>query len=328
MGFQHPEWLWLMLLLPALALGYGLRLRALPGCGIAALRRAPGWQRHLAPSMLLLAAGLLLVAAAGPTVALILPVDQRTLVLALDVSGSMQAQDVQPTRLAASQAAAKTLIERLPPGVRVAVVSYADSAQLVQPPSARHADAIAAVDRIRLAGGTAIGDGIVCALAAIFPDQHLAATDPVITSLADRTAPERTRVPPGSYRSAAIVLLSDGQNSAGADPLFAARMAAERGVKVYTVGFGTEQGVILGVENASVWVRLDETGLRRIADETRGEYFRASSGHELDRVYEGLQARLGLAREQTEVTALFAAAAALIVVLGAGLSLAWFGRIA
>ena len=328
MSFLRPFLLWFALLPALLLLGYGLLQgrRRVADPRRALLRRAgvrtTGWRRHLAPLLLLAASGVLIVAMAGPTLTLTLASQQQTLVLALDASGSMEARDIAPNRLRASQAAAKALVQALPRRVRVGVVSYADSPQLVQPPTLHREDVLAAIDRVRVAGGTAIGDAMVLALAALFPGER------VIEAGAPAALGRGEATRPGSYRSAAIVLLTDGQNSSGMNPLEAARIVAGRGVKVYAIGFGTRDGVLVGPENTSVPVGLDEDTLRGIATATGGEYFRATSGMELRRIYAGLQSRLVVGREETEVTALFAAAATALIVVGAGLSLCWFGRIA
>ena len=330
MSFLRPFLLWFGLLPVLLLIGYGLLQRRVRFADPrrALLQRAgvqtAGWRRHVSPLLLLVAAGVLILALAGPTLTLTLASEQQTLILALDASGSMEARDIAPNRLRASQAAAKALVLALPRRVRVGVVAYADSPQLVQPPTLQRDDVLAAIERVRVAGGTAIGDAIVLSLAALFPGER------VIEAGAPVTLPRGTAAParPGSYRSAAIVLLTDGQNSSGMNPLEAARIVAGRGVKVYAIGFGTRDGVLLGPENTSVQVGLDEETLRGIAAATGGEYFRAASGMELRKVYAGLQSRLVVGREETEVTALFAAVAALLIVVGAGLSLAWFGRIA
>jgi Ca-activated chloride channel homolog len=332
MSFLRPFLLWFGLLPALLLLGYALlqRRRRVVDPRRALLRRAgmpvAGWRRHLSPLLLLVASSVLIVAMAGPTITLTLASEQQTLILALDASASMEARDIAPTRLQASQAAARALVQALPRLVRVGVVSYADSPQLVQPPTLHRDDVLAAIDRVRVAGGTAIGDALVLSLAALFPGERvIEAGAPVAFGHGAR---ERAPARPGSYRSAAIVLLTDGQNGSGMNPLEAARIVAGRGVKVYAVGFGTRDGVLVGPENISVPVSLDEETLQGIAEATGGEYFRATSGMELRNIYAGLQSRLVVGREDMEVTALFAAAAAVLIVLGAGLSLSWFGRIA
>jgi Ca-activated chloride channel family protein len=347
MKFLWADVLWLEALLPMLVVGYlGLLRRRGAHAGPLAreflarntVSRTPQWRRHVAPALLLTALAFLILAAARPTATLTLPSQQQTIILAMDVSGSMQAPDVAPNRISASQRAAKAFAARLPRNVRVGVVAYADSAQLVQPPTAQRDDVMNAIDRFQLQQGTAIGSGILVALGAIFPDQDI---DPYETGArahkqpralaAKRTKPEVPApkpVPPGSYASAVIVLLTDGQNTIGPDPVDAAQMAASRGVKVFTVGFGTKDGEIVGFEGFSILVRLDEDTLQKIAEMTRAEYFHAGSGAELDRVYEGLQSKLVFEKQDTEITSLIAAAGALLLVLAVAISIWWYGRVA
>jgi Ca-activated chloride channel family protein len=151
------------------------------------------------------------------------------------------------------------------------------------------------------------------------------------SSLDSVTAPDpapHTPVPTGSYESAAIILLTDGQNTTGPDPLDAAQIAASHGVKIFTVGFGTAEGVTIDFGGWSMHVRLDEETLKKIANLTYGEYFHAGSGTDLKKVYQALKSRLVFEKKQTEVTAFFADAAAILMLLGVGLSVWWFGRVA
>jgi Ca-activated chloride channel family protein len=348
MSFLWPDLLWLCLLLPVLGLGHRWRMRharGAPAAAAAFMQRnviscAPRWQRRVSPALLLLALALLVVAMARPTATLTLPTRERTIILALDVSGSMEAADVAPNRIRASQAAARDFVDRLPPGVRIGIVGYSDSAHLVQPPTRRHDDAIAAIGRLQVQQGTAIGSGILASLGALFPQEVLDASprashahqvsgdDAPLGRPAGRPVPEQAPTPPGSYASAAIVLLTDGQNSAGPDPVEAAQEAASRGVKVYTVGFGTADGKLVEAGGVGIMVRLDEDTLKKIAEVTRGEYFHADSGHDLDRTYQGLQSRLVMEAAETELTSLFAAAATLMLLAAAALSAAWFGKVA
>ena len=333
MRFTQPELLLLELLLPLLLL---VLLRARRQGRAAALRHSrllqqlrgsrSGWQRRTPAGLMLMALGAAVAATARPTIPLWLLSGERTLVLAMDASGSMNAQDVEPDRLSASKQSAKALVDALPPNVRVAVVAYADEARLVQPPTLKRADAFAAIDAIRADGGTAIGEGILVALEAALPTTQAGTGAGAREASASTTAPREAK--PGSYRSAAIAVLTDGRNSVGRDPLEAAQLAARSGVKVYTVAFGTPEGVLHGgPEATSVPVGLDAPSLQAIARITEADYFCATSGAELARVFEGLQARLGLHRQELEVTAVFALLAALLTALGAGLSLAWHGRI-
>jgi Ca-activated chloride channel family protein len=337
MTFQWPELLWLLVAVPALAAAYVLLLRrrkklALQYASLSLIREAntTSLRRHVPPVLLLLALALMIFATARPSAVLTLPSQHETVILAMDVSGSMRATDVQPTRLAAAQAAAKAFVAEQPENVRIGVVAFAGTATVAQAPTRNHEDVVAAIDRFQLQRATAIGSAIVVSLATLFPDAGI--------DLAALTYGESTRrsvkppasfkpVPPGSYSSGVIVLLTDGQRTTGPDSVQMARLAAERGVRIYTVGVGTPQGSIVGIEGWSMRVGLDEETLKTIADLTRGEYFYAGTAVDLKKIYESLRSRLVLERKRTEVTALFAGAAAALVVLSAALSLAWFSRI-
>ncbi len=343
MKFIWPHLLWLLLALPLLVLLYAWILKRkrrstvrLASIQVArmALGRGPGWRRHVPPVLLLLAMAALLLAIARPTATITLPLAERTIMLAMDVSGSMRAEDVKPNRLVASQAAAKAFVENLPREVKVGVVSFAGTAAVVQAPTTSRDDVLAAIDRFQLQRGTATGSGIILSLATLFPDHGIEIQN--ITG--QRNFPGKeigkkedkafTPVPAGSYNSAAIIMLTDGQRTTGPDPLDAAKMAAERGIRVYTVGIGTTSGEVIGFEGWSMRVKLDEETLKNVSVLTQGEYFYAGTAEDLKKVYESLSSRMVVERKETEVTALFAALGALLAVAAAGLSLWWFGRVA
>jgi Ca-activated chloride channel family protein len=246
-----------------------------------------------------------------------LPSSHETVILAIDVSGSMRATDVEPTRIEAAQAAARAFVAEQPASARIGVVAFGGAAALVQPPTANRSDVLAAIEQLQLQHATAIGSGLLVSLKALFPQLEFDV----------RRKPDIKPVAPGSHASAAIILLSDGQSTAGPDPVEAARLAAERGVRVFTVGVGTDNGQILTGEGWSMRVRLDEETLKTIADLTRGEYFYAANATALRKVYESLRAKLVLERKQVEITALFSAIGAATVLLSATLSLLWFNRI-
>jgi Ca-activated chloride channel family protein len=344
MKFIWPSMLWLLAALPLLvALYFWLLARrrrstvrvASVQVAKLALGRGPGWRRHVPPLLLLLALGALVFAIARPTAVVTLPLSERTIILAMDVSGSMRAEDIKPNRLVASQEAAKAFIRNLPRDVKVGIVSFAGTAAVVQAPTTSHEDAIAAIDRFQLQRATATGSGIILSLATLFPDhgieiQHVTGQRnfPGAPIGRDPQAKPFTPVEPGSYSSAAIIMLTDGQRTTGPDPLDAAKMAAERGVRVYTVGVGTTAGEVIGFEGWSMRVRLDEETLKTISTMTLGEYFYAGTAEDLTKVYEKLSSRMVVERKETEVSALFAALGALLAVLSAGLSVWWFGRVA
>jgi Ca-activated chloride channel family protein len=350
MTFAWPNMLWLLLVVPALIALYVVLLRrkkktALRYASLSVIKEAMGAQqrfrRHIPPLFFLLALAVMITAVARPAAVVTLPSQHKTIILAMDVSGSMRAADVEPSRIAAAQAAARAFVAEQPNSTRIGVVAFAATASVVQSPTQNREDILAAIERFQLQRGTAVGSGILVSLKTIFPDAEfdLRSSNPRRDAPRDsrrggsleqgREAekPLVERVPPGSYASAAIILLSDGQTTTGPNPLEAARMAAERGVRVFTVGVGTPNGEILGAEGWSMRVRLDEEALKTIANLTQGEYFYAGTALDLKKIYRALNARLVLEKKETEITALFSAAAAVLALLSGMLSLLWFNRI-
>ena len=342
MTFIWPEMLWGLLALPLLVGLYVWLLArrkktSLRYASLSLVKEALGargaWRRHVPPALLLLAIAALLLAAARPAAVIALPSQSQVIILAMDVSGSMRATDVQPNRLVASQEAAKAFIAELPRSVRIGVVAFAGTAAVVQAPTLSRDDVNASIDRFQLQRATAIGSGIVLSLATIFPDAgidlaQITGQRNMPPAPGDKPKPPFTPVPPGSYNSAAIILLTDGQRTTGPDPIEAAKMAADRGVRVYTVGIGTKEGETIAFEGWSMRVRLDEDTLKSIADMTRADYFYAGTAEDLKKVYQGLSSKLVVEKKETEISALFAAFGALLVVVSAGLSVWWFGRVA
>lgn len=348
-NFLWPQLLWLLIVLPLLVLLYWWILRrrkkqALRYASLSLVReamgRTSGWRRHVPPVLLLLAFGAMLLAAARPVATISLPSTQQTIILAMDVSGSMRATDVQPNRLVASQNAAKAFLQELPRHVKVGIVAFAGSAQVVQPVTLSREDLNTAIDKFQMQRATAIGSAIVVALSELFPGEvdlasvtyGRASNDPFAPQGRAIGQPETEKkpfepVPPGSYGSAAIILLTDGQRTTGVDTAEAAKMAADRGVRVYTVGVGTVDGEVIGFEGWSMRVRLDEDTLKAVARDTKGEYFYAGTAENLKQVYESLSTRLTVEKKETEVSGLLALAAAVLVLMSAGLSLLWFNRV-
>ena len=349
MSFQWPELLWGLAALPLCVGAYLLLQRrrkhlALRYANLSlvrdALARGAGWRRHVPPLLILAALATMIVATARPEATILLPSKQETIILAIDVSGSMRATDVQPTRIAAAQAAARAFVEDLPSTVRVGIVTFAGTASLVQPPTSARDDLLGAIDRFQVQRGTAIGSAIVVSLATLFPGEGIdlrmlearrearraegkRPQDSRKEAAREASRPEE----PGSYKSAAIILVTDGQATAGPDPIEAARLAVERGVRIYTVGIGTLKGEVLGGEGWSMRVRLDEDTLKAIAGMTHGEYFHAGNTPDLMKVYESLNARFTLETRETEITAMVSAVAALFALVAAMLSLYWLNRI-
>jgi Ca-activated chloride channel family protein len=351
MSFAWPQYLWLLLIVPVLVAAYVAVLRrkksavryANLGLVKAAVGPAQRFRRHVPPLLFLLAIVAALVAVARPNAIITLPSDARTVVLAMDVSLSMRATDVDPSRMVAAQNAAKTFVKELPQDIRAGIVTFAGTASVVQPPTHNREDLISAIDRFELQRHTAIGSGIIVALATIFPDEGIDLTEAVFGSgfysrdSARKQPPDKdikqkekkpfTAVPPGSFTSAAIILLTDGRRTTGPDPIDAARMAADHGVRVFTVGFGSSGGGAVDIDGMSIYMRFDEETLKGIAGITRAEYYHATSETDLKAIYEGLNTRFAMERKETEITALFTALAAILAVASATLSLLWFGRI-
>ena len=347
MTFIWPHLLWLLGLVPLVVAGYLYVLRrkarsAARYASLAMLREAaqstPPYRRHVPPVLFLLALIAMIVASARPAAILSLPTAHETVILAMDVSGSMRATDVQPNRLAAAQAAARTFVEEQPRSTRIGVVAFAATALVVQHPTLNREEITTAIDRLQLQRGTAVGSAIVVSLAAIFPEEGITLESvtgdgkkryaaPAIDPKTGLEKPAFKAVPPGSYGSAAVVLLTDGQRTTGPDAMEAARAAADRGVRVYTVGIGTPDGEIMGFEGWRMRVKLDEETLKNVAMITHGEYFYAGTASDLKKVYKSLNARFTLEKKETEITAFFSGLAAVLAVASALLSLAWFNRI-
>lgn len=342
MHFLWPQLLWLLWAVPLLLLGYVWLLRrrrepALRYANVALVRQAmlPGraWRRHLPPALLLAALAVLLFAAARPQAALPLPTDQATVVLAVDVSLSMQADDIKPSRLDAAREAAKAFVRRLPAGARVGVVSFAGTAQVVQPPTYSRESLLAAIDRLHLQHGTAMGSGIVAALSELFPNDAMDLGEAAFTPLtahAPRATPKPTpaRLAAGAEPAATIVLLTDGRSNFGVHPLQAADMAAARGVRIHAVGLGTVETPGAAQDDWSVVLQLDEDMLREVTGITHGDYFRAGSAESLLQVYEKMGARLQVQMRETELSGPLALGALLLMAGAAVLSLLWFQRVA
>ena len=345
--FLWPQFLWLLLLLPVLVALYvwmlGRRRKlAAQYASLSLVREAmgkgPGWRRHLPPALMLAALAAMLLAAARPVAVIALPLQQQTIMLAIDVSASMRATDVQPNRMVAAQQAAKSFIAELPRRVKVGIVAFAGSAQVVQLPTQSREDLEKAIDGFQMQRGTATGNGIVMALATLFPNSGiemsaLGADRPGLRGAlsldASRQAapPPPPPVAPGSYGSAAVVMLTDGQRTTGVDPLDAAQIAADRGVRVYTVGVGTREGDTIGFEGWSMRVKLDEETLKAIATKTQAEYFYAGTAADLKKIYDTLSSRLSVEKHETEISALFALLAAALAAAASLLSLWWFNRV-
>lgn len=353
MQFLQPFMLWTLVLMPLLLGAYLWLLRKKPkqvayfsavSWILQNIETPSAWRRHLPPALLFVAVGLLLFASARPMARVTLPADYMTLIMAMDVSRSMLAEDVEPSRIKAAQKAAKDFLQDLPPNIRVGIVSFAANAQVVQHVTPQREELVDSIDRFQLQRGTATGSGLLMALATLRPEAKLdlekvlypgspaGAGDASAGGLnsngrsLDNKPQEKERPPqaPGSFTGGAIVLLTDGRRTAGPDPLWAAQKAADLGVRVYTVGFGTPNGFIPGYEGYSFFTQVDEESLKAVAKITEAEYFKAGSAEDLKKVYQHLSNQFTLEKRDTEITALLSGAALLIIALALFLSAMWF----
>lgn len=327
MTFQWPLMLLALLAVPVLVVAYRSQLRrrdqgrarlAAEGLVAASTGRPDRW-RHVAPLLLLAALILLLASLARPAATVAEPRREGTVVLAFDVSTSMAAKDLAPTRLDAAKVAGRAFVARQPSTIRLGVVAFGDSAVISQQPTDDRAQVLAAIDRLTPQGGTALGRGIVSSISAI-------AGKPISV---DETGQDGTAGDDelGYYGSAAVVLLSDGENTTDPDPLVLAQLASTAGVRIYPIGLGSPQGAVLEVDGFQVSTRLDEATLKQIAETTDGTYYAASDTASLGNVYDDIDLSWTARTEEREITSWFAAAAAALLLLGAGVSVVRSGRV-
>jgi Ca-activated chloride channel family protein len=286
------------------------------------LGRALGTRRHISAAMLLLGVTILLCALARPEARLGVPKREGTLVLAFDVSASMGAKDIEPSRLEAAKAVALEFLSRQPPSVEIGVVSFADGGFSVQVPTTEHERVAAAIDRLSPQGGTSIGQGILVALNSV----SIAAGEPPLFGVGGTPIPTSPSPHSGSNRSAAIVLLTDGENAGLPDPALAAQAAADRGVRIYSVGVGSPAGAVLEVDGFLVHTTMDEAQLRQIAEVAAGAYYNAQSADDLREIYQRIEPELRIETEDVEITSLLAAAGLAILLTGGLLSLLWMRK--
>jgi Ca-activated chloride channel family protein len=251
--------------------------------------------------------------------------------LAIDVSLSMRVNDVKPTRMVAAQEAAKTFLQDLPKEIEVGLVTFAGSSQVAQRATLDRPSLVAAIDAFQMQRGTAVGNAIVQCLAELFPDHGIDVGEMTFGSKRQgRSLDDKAKAPkqiapvaPGSYDAAAIILLSDGRRTTGVDTLEAAKMAADRGVRIYVVGLGTADGTASWGEYMAIYLQLDEPTLREVARMTGGEYHHAGTAEKLRTVYQNLGTRLQVSTRETEVTALLALVSAILAVAAGVLSRLW-----
>jgi Ca-activated chloride channel family protein len=326
-SFVSPQLLWGLLLVPALLAGYVVlqrrRMRyALRFTNVDLLANvvaeSPRWRRHVPPALFLLALAALLVAMARPQLVTEVPREEASVVLAMDVSGSMQATDVSPTRLRAAQGAANRFLDRVPEELRVGLVAFSSEAQLRVPPTDQHDLVRESLDRLQAEGGTAIGDAVAVA------------TDLATTAGEGELASDGQESEDGP--PLVVLLLSDGAPSPDTlDPIEAAQRAKAAGIPVYTIALGTDEGTVEVVDELgfteTIDVPPDRETLAQIARVTGAASFSAPTEQALDAVYDRLGSSIGYEEELREITYAFAAGGLVLLVVAGSLSALWFNRL-
>jgi Ca-activated chloride channel homolog len=318
-GFLSPGWLWLLVVLGALVAGYvvlqlrrkayAARFANLELLGSIVPKR-PGWRRHVAFGLLVLALAALTSAMARPTRDVQVPRDRATVVMAIDVSLSMEASDVEPNRLVAAQRSAKEFVDLLPPRINLGLVTFSGTATVAVTPTTDRSSVTRAIDTLELAERTAIGEAIYSSL------------DSIRTFQAQLAGEEGG----GEVAPARVVLMSDGTNTWGRSPDQAIAAAREAEVPVSTIAFGTDEGYI-ELEGDRVAVPVDHEQLQGIADETGGSYHAAASAEELSDVYRDLGSQIGYTTERREVTTQFVGIGLMCALAATGLALLWTNRL-
>jgi Ca-activated chloride channel family protein len=327
MSLGSPWMLLLLALVPLLVLAYVWALRrrgrradrlACEGLVPTTAGRRPR-RRHI--PFALFAAGIALVVfgLARPTVNLPVPEREGTVILAFDVSNSMRAKDLEPSRIEAAKVAARAFVEKQPRTIKIGVVAFGDSAVTVLKPSSVKEDVLAAINRLSVSGGTSLGQGLFTSLSTI-AGKPLKIDESALES-------DAGKVNIGFFGSSAIVLLSDGENTTRPDPLALAEVASTAGVRVHAIGVGTEQGTVVQIDGFSVATALDAGMLQEIAHTTDGTYDQASNAAALTGIYKSIDLEFKTVKKPREVTALFSAAGGLLLVLGSALSILWLGRV-
>ncbi len=333
MSFIWPAMLLLLLFVPLFVLLYLFlqrrrrRIAAMySNFGLAqGAARGPGIRRHIPVVIFLVGLTILLFSLARPQTVIRLPRVEGTVILAFDVSGSMAADDVKPTRMEAAKAAAKEFVQRQPSTVQIGVIAFSDDGFSVQTPTNDQAAILASIDRLKPQRGTSLGNGMLASLKTISADYGQ--LPPADSSLDPNSVPTPTPMPKGTYTSAVIVLLTDGENNERPDPLTVAQLAADRGVRIYTVGLGSAQGTTLHVNGFTVFTQLNEPMLQQISQLTDGVYQHAEDEQDLRKIYENLNPQLVIKPEKMEITSVLAGASILVLLVGGIFSMLWFSRL-
>jgi len=337
MSFIWPQMLPVLLLIPvgiAISLVIdGKRRNRLAAYGVSGgsgiTRRRLGIRHRIPALMAVVGLTLMALAMSRPQAVVPLPRTEGTVILAFDISASMSATDLTPTRMDAAKAAAKDFVSRQPSSVTIGVVAFSDSGIAVQTPVTDRDTILAAIDRLSPEKGTSVARGIQASLNAIavaeagpFAGNYYSNQSPAPTP-----TPTPTPVPSGTHAPAAIVLLSDGENNESPDPFAAAQAAADMGVRIYTVGLGSAAGTTLNLDGFQVFTQLDQATLQQISQTTGGTYYGPADAQQLRSIYDNLDTQLVVQPQETEVTSLVAGLGLLMLLAGGLTSLLWLGRL-
>jgi Ca-activated chloride channel family protein len=278
-----------------------------------------GIRRHAPSTFFLLGLTLLLFGLARPEMMVSLPRTEGTAILAFDVSNSMTADDLEPTRIDAAKAAARAFVEKQPRSIMIGVVAFSNGGLVVQQPTVDQAAVIATIERLSPQGGTSLGQGISTSLNAI--------SNQAVTT--DEPSPEQgtSAIHIDNPASTVVLLLTDGENTGPPDPMEIAQVAAEAGVRIYPIGIGSPEGSIIQIDGFNILTQLNETILEQIASLTNGSYYRAEDQETLQEIYENIDLQLTIKGEKSEITSLVAGISLLFLLIGGALSLFWFGHL-
>jgi len=285
--------------------------------------RKLGIRRHIPSLVFLLALPILIFGLARPETVVSLPQLTGTVILAFDVSGSMAADDLKPTRMEAAKAAARDFVQRQPATVQIGIVAFSDNGFSSQAPTNDQGTLLAAIARLSPQRGTSVTSGILASLTTIAVNSgnthfYTNQTTPM---------PTATPMPHGTYTSASIVLLSDGENNESPDPLIAAQTAADQGVRIYTIGIGSPAGTDVHMDGFTIHTQLNAAALQQISQLTGGTYYNAQSEQDLRQIYDNLNTQVEIKPQKTEVTSIFTGIGMLILLIGGAFSLLWFSRL-
>ena len=326
MTFLRPGALWVLVLVPVIVMAYavvGWRRRTSLPAGFTATTSdrssSLARRRHVPFGLFVIALAGLLLSLARPEANITVPVRTGQIVLAVDTSNSMLANDVSPTRLDAAKDLALAFVEQQPSSVQIGVVAFTNGGLIVQAPTENQAEIRASIERLTTDGGTSIGEGIFASLTAI-------ANEPIELD-PGAGAGGVSAIDIGSFSNAAIIVFTDGEEIGGADPVDIAGLAANAGIPIYTVGIGTARGAVVALDGFSIATALDESMLTEIAEITTGQYFLAVDNPELDGIFDDIDRRFERQGERIEITALLAMAAMAVIALATVLSVRWFGRV-